>query len=65
VGSKVTALSNRYGGLERRDLRLNELRFQIYFTENRFLELLLKFEGDPTVGSKVTALSNRYGGLER
>jgi len=41
------------------------LRFLIYSTENRFLELLLKFEGDPTVGSKVTALSNRYGGLER
>jgi hypothetical protein len=34
VGSKVTALSNRHGGLERRDLRLTELQFHIYCKEN-------------------------------
>jgi len=36
VGSKVTPLSNRYAGLERRDLRLNELRFDNYSKGNGF-----------------------------
>jgi hypothetical protein len=59
------ALSNRYSGLERRDLHPTELRFYIYSKENSFRKLQLKFEGDPTVGLKVMALSNRYSGLER
>jgi hypothetical protein len=65
VGSKVRALSNRYSGLERRDLRLTKWRFHIYSKENSVMKLFYNFEGDPTVGSKVRALSNRYSGLER
>jgi hypothetical protein len=33
VGSKVRALSNRYSGLERRDLRLTKWCFHIYSKE--------------------------------
>jgi hypothetical protein len=40
VGSKVTALSNRYAGLERRDLRPTEYRFHIYCKENGVQKLL-------------------------
>jgi hypothetical protein len=65
VRSKVRALSNRYSGLERRDLRLTELRFHIYSNENSVRKLFYNFKGDITVGSKVRALSNRYSGLER
>jgi len=59
------ALSNRYSGLERRDLRLTEYRLYIYSKENIVRKLFYNFEVDPTVGSKVRALSNRYSGLER
>jgi hypothetical protein len=65
AGSKVRALSNRYSGLERRDLRLTEYRFHIYSTKTCVLKLFYNFEGDPMVGSKVRALSNRYSCLER
>jgi hypothetical protein len=65
VGSKVRALSNRYSGLERRDLRLTEYRFHIYSKENNVRKLFYNLEVDPTVGSKVRALSNRYSCLER
>jgi len=65
VGSKVRALSNRYSGLERRDLRLTELRFHIYSKENSVRKLFYNLEVDPTVGSKVMALPNLYSGLER
>jgi flagellar biosynthesis protein FlhB len=65
VGSKVRALSNRYSGLERRDVRLTEYRFHIYSKENSVRKLFYNFEVDPTVRSKVRALSNRYYGLER
>jgi hypothetical protein len=34
------ALSNRYSGLDRRDLRLTEERFHIYYKENGFQKLL-------------------------
>jgi hypothetical protein len=34
------ALSNRYSGLERRDLHLTELRFHIYSKKNGFWKLL-------------------------
>jgi len=40
VGSKVTALSNGYGGLERGDLRLTEQRFHIYSKGNGLRNLL-------------------------
>jgi hypothetical protein len=40
VGSKVIALSNRYSGLERRDLRLTEYRFHVYSKENDIQKLL-------------------------
>ena len=59
------ALSNRFSGLERRDVRFTDKRFQIYSTETCVRKLLLKFYGDQTVGSKVIALSNRYSGLQR
>jgi len=59
------ALSKRYSGVERRDLRLTEYRFHIYSKENSVLKLFYNFEVDPTVGSKVRALSNRYSCLER
>jgi Fe-S-cluster formation regulator IscX/YfhJ len=59
------ALSNRFSGLERRDVRFTDKRFHIYSTETCVRKLLLKFDGDQTVGSKVIALSNRYSGLER
>jgi len=65
VGSKVRALSNRYSGLERRDLPLTEYRFHIYSKENSVRKLFNNFEVDPTVGSKVRALPNRYSSLER
>jgi hypothetical protein len=65
VGSKVRALSNRYSGLERRDLRLTEYRFHIYSMKTCVLKLFYNFEGDPTVGSKVRALSNRYSCLDQ
>jgi hypothetical protein len=65
VGSKVRALSNRYSGLERRDLRLTEYRFHIYSKENSVRKLFYNFEVDPTVGSKVRALPNRYSSLEQ
>jgi hypothetical protein len=65
VGSKVRALSNRYSGLERRDLPLTKYRFHIYSKENSVRKLFNNFEVDPTVGSKVRALPNRYSGLER
>jgi len=59
------ALSNRYSGLERRDLRLTEYRFHIYSNENSVRKLFYNFEVEPTVGSKARALSNRYSGLAR
>ena len=59
------AISNRYSGLERRDLRFTDQRLHIYSMETCVRKLLLKFDGDQTVGSKVIALSNRYYGLER
>jgi len=65
VGSKVRALSNRYSGLERRDLPLTEYRFHIYSKENNVRKLFNNFVVDPTVGSKVRALPNRYSSLER
>jgi len=65
VGSKVRALSNRYSGLERRDLRLTEYQFHIYSKENSVRKLFYNFEVDLTVGSKVRALSNRNSGLAR
>jgi len=65
VGSKVRALSNRYSGLERRDLRLTEYRFHIYSKENSVRKLFYNLEVDPTVGSKVKALPNRYSSLEQ
>jgi len=65
VESKVRALSNRYSGLERRDLPLTEYRFHIYSKENTVLKLFNNFEVDPTVVSKVRALPNRYSSLER
>jgi len=65
VGSKVRALSNRYSGLERRDLPLTEYRFHIYSKENSVRKLFNNFDVDPTVGSKVRALPNRYSSLER
>jgi len=65
VGSKVRALSNRYSGLERRDLRLTEYRFHIYSKENSVRKLFYNFVVDPTVGSKVRALPNRYSSLEQ
>jgi len=65
VGSKVRALSNRYSGLERRDLPLTEYRFHFYSKENSVRKLFNNFEVDPTVGSKVRALPNRYSSLER
>jgi hypothetical protein len=34
------ALSNRYNGLERRDLLVSEWRFNIYFKENSVPKLL-------------------------
>jgi hypothetical protein len=40
VGSTVIALSNRYSGLERRDLGLIEQRFHFYYKENGFRKLL-------------------------
>jgi hypothetical protein len=58
-------LSNRYSGMERRDLLLTELQFHISSKENSFRKLLRKVEGDPTVRSKVITLWNRYSGLER
>jgi hypothetical protein len=39
------ALSNQYSGLERRDLRLTELRFHIYYKENSVLKLFYNFGG--------------------
>jgi len=65
VGSKVRALSNRYSGLERRDIPLTEYHFHIYSKENSVRKLFNNFEVGPTVGSKVMALSNLYSGLER
>jgi hypothetical protein len=65
VGSKVMALSNLYSGLERRDLRLTELRFHSYSTKTCVRKLFYNFDGDPTVGSIVIALSNWYCGLAR
>ena len=59
------ALSNRFSGLERRDVRFTDKQFHIYFTETCVRKLLLKFYGDQKVGSKVLDLSNRYSGLER
>ena len=59
------ALSNQFSGLERRDFRFSDKRFQIYSTESCVRKLLLKFYGDQMVGSKVIALSNQYSGLER
>ena len=49
------ALSNRFSGLERRDFRFTDKRFQMYSTETCVRKLLLKFYGDQTVGSKVIA----------
>jgi hypothetical protein len=40
VGSKVMAFSNRYNGLERRDLLLTELQFNINSKENSVRKLL-------------------------
>jgi hypothetical protein len=40
VTSKVRALSNRYSGLERRELRFTELRLQIDSTETCVWKLL-------------------------
>jgi len=40
VGSKVIDLSNRYSGLERRELRFTELLFHIYSTETCVRKLL-------------------------
>jgi len=59
------ALSNRFSGLERRDFRFTDKRFQIYSPETCVRKLLLKSDGDQTVGSKVMALSNGFSGLER
>jgi len=61
---KVKALSNRYVGLEQRDLRLTAYRFHIYSKENSVRKLFYNFKVYPTVRSKVMALSNRYSGLE-
>jgi len=65
VGSKVRALSNRYSGLEGRDLRLTEYWFPFYSKENSVRKLFYNLEVDPTVGSKVRALPNRYSSLEQ
>jgi len=65
VGSKVRAISKRYSGLERRDLRLTKYRFHIYSKENSVRKLFYNLEVDPTVGSKVRALPNRYSSLEQ
>jgi len=59
------ALPKLYSGLERRDLRLTELRFHIKSMKTCVRKLFYNFEGDPTIGSKVRALSNRYSFQER
>jgi len=59
------ALSNRFSGLDRRDLRLTEYRFHIYSKEDSVRKLFYNFEVDPMVRSKVMALSNGYRGLEQ
>jgi len=53
VGSKFMAISNRYSGLDRRDLRLTEYRFHIYSKVNDVRKLFYNFEGDPWSDQKL------------
>jgi len=53
VGSKFMAISNRYSGLDRRDLRLTEYRFHVYSKENDVRKLFYNFEGDPWSDQKL------------
>ena len=53
VGSKYMALSNRYFGLDLRDLLLTEYRFHVYYKENGVQKLFYNFEGDPWSDQKL------------